>query len=69
MATRIKEQMILQYNGRDVALDAIGANIKKQWKDAGRKVSNLAELDIYVKPEEGKAYYVINKTEEGCIDL
>lgn len=69
MAAKTKQQLILQFNGQDTDLTAIEANVKQIWKDAGKKVTDIASLDIYVKPEEGKAYYVINKDVEGAIDL
>ena len=69
MAAKIKQQLILQFDGNDVDLSAIEANVKQEWKDAGRKLSDIATLDIYVKPQEGKAYYVVNKEVEGAIAL
>ena len=69
MAAKIKQQLILQFDGNDVDLSAIEANVKQEWKDAGRKLSDIATLDIYVKPQEGKAYYVVNKEVEGSVDL
>lgn len=35
----------------------------------GHKASSVKKLVIYLKPEEGKAYYVINDSENGSIDL
>ena len=69
MAAKTKQQLILQFNGQDTDLTAIEANVKQIWKDAGKKVTDIASLDIYVKPQEGKAYYVVNKDVEGAIDL
>ena len=69
MATKMKQQTILQYQGRDVDLSAVEANIKNAWKEAGNKVSAIESLNIYVKPEEGMAYYVVNQTTEGKVQL
>lgn len=69
MAAKTKQQLILQFDGQDADLNAIEANVKQIWKDAGKKVTDIATLDIYVKPQEGKAYYVINKDVEGAVDL
>ena len=69
MAAKIKQQMILQFEGKDADLSAIEANVKQIWKDGGNKMLDLASLEIYVKPQEGKAYYVINKSVEGAVDL
>ena len=66
---KINQQFILQFNGNEYDLGAVEANVKKNWKDAGNKLSEIADLDIYVKPQEGKAYYVVNKTIEASVDL
>ena len=69
MAAKTKQQLILQYDGQEVDLSAVEANVKQIWKDAGKKMTDLASLNIYVKPQEAKAYYVINDEVEGAIDL
>ena len=66
---KINQQMILQFNGREFDLGAVEGNVKKAWKDAGKKLSDIATLDIYVKPQEAKVYYVVNKEIEGSVDL
>ena len=35
----------------------------------GGKAASVKKLVMYLKPEEGKAYYVINDSENGSIDL
>ena len=66
---KINQQMILQFNGREFDLGAVEANVKKNWKESGKKLSEIVDLDIYVKPEEATDYYVVNKETEGKIDL
>ena len=66
---KINQQMTLQFNGREFDLGAVEANVKKNWKESGRKLSEIADLDIYVKPEEATAYYVVNKEFEGKVEL
>jgi hypothetical protein len=66
---KINQQMILQFNGREFDLGAVEANVKKNWKDSGKKLSEIVDLDIYVKPEEAAVYYVVNKEIEGKIEL
>ena len=66
---KINEKFVLQFNGQEFDLGAVEANVKKDWKDTGRKLAEIADLDIYVKPEEAKAYYVVNKEVEGSVDL
>ena len=64
-----KQQMFLQFDGQEIDLATVEANVKKNWKDAGKKAADIQSLDIYVKPQEGKAYYVVNKEVEGVVDL
>jgi hypothetical protein len=61
--------MVLQFNGREFDLDTIEANVKKNWKDSGKKLSEIVDLDMYVKPEEAAVYYVVNKETEGKVEL
>ena len=64
-----EKQLIVQFAGKDYDISNLEAIVKKDWKDAGRKVNELETLNVYVKPEEGKAYYVVNKEFEGSIEL
>ena len=42
---------------------------KDVWKyDLGKKVSDIKSIDLYVKPFENKAYYVINAGTKGQED-
>ena len=66
---KINQQMILQFNGREFDLGAVEANVKKNWKESGKKLSDIVDLDIYVKPEEAAVYYVVNKETEGKVEL
>ena len=66
---KMKQQMFLQFNEQEVELSVVEANVKKDWKEAGKKLTDIEELDIYIKPQEGKAYYVVNKAVEGKVDL
>ena len=47
---KINQQMVLQFDGREFDLGSVEANVKKSWKDAGHKLTEIADLDIYVKP-------------------
>ena len=66
---KLTQQIFLQFNEQEVEIGTVEANVKKAWKDAGKKLNEIETLDIYVKPQEGKAYYVVNKETEGKIDL
>ena len=38
-------------------------------KDMKKKLSDLKSMELYIKPEEKKVYYVFNKKETGDFDL
>ena len=63
-------EVYLQWYGKEVQLSSITARIEEMWKkEMKRKISELVDLKVYVKPEEGKAHYVINGEITGSIDL
>ena len=50
-----------------------GAELMERAKAAyaaeGHRISSIKSLSLYVKPEERKAYYVVNEKTTGSIDL
>lgn len=64
-----KQEVIIQFAGREVLEKDIVANVKKAWTDMGNKVSDMADVKIYVKPEEATVYYVINDEVSGSIEM
>ena len=68
-ATRKKTataKVYVQWEGTEVMIADIVEKIKAEYKAEHDDV--IASFDIYVKPEEKMAYYVINET-EGKIEL
>lgn len=59
----------VQYLGKEVAYSDLVNRIKEMWKEQGKRETSLKSLDIYVKPEDFKAYYVINGDITGEIDF
>ena len=45
------------------------AKVKEIWTAQGNKIKDLKTLNLYVKPEENAAYYVINEDVDGKIEL
>ncbi|MBR5127387.1 MAG: hypothetical protein IKU69_03060 [Roseburia sp.] len=52
--------VVLQFGGQEVNMDAVVENAKNAFVAEGHKESEIKEFQIYVKPEEYAAYYVIN---------
>ena len=59
-----KEQPVsvftIQYDGKDAVVAKVEENIKAKFVAEGHRAGCIRNLDIYVKPEDGKAYYVVN---------
>ncbi len=57
-------------NGEQTASVAdIVAKIKEKYVAEGHRESSIKSLKVYMKPQEWKAYYVINNKIESHIDL
>ncbi|MCR5675635.1 MAG: DUF6465 family protein [Lachnospiraceae bacterium] len=53
--------VVLQYGGTSVSYRTVVARAREIWKKEHRgSAADLLSLDIYLKPEECKAYYVFN---------
>lgn len=69
----LKEEMdtnvLIQYDGQEVAAKEVVARVKEAYVNEGHKLSAIKTLSVYIKPEENAAYYVINKSSAGRIDL
>ena len=60
----MKTNLYLQYANKDILTDDLVQKIKDQWKKQNKRIKDIKELNIYLKPEENKAYYTINQDEE-----
>ena len=65
----IKVKAFVEYYGKQVEEKDIIARVKKAWKKSGKKVGDIKEMDLYIKPEENAVYYVINGTETGAVEF
>ena len=59
-------KVIVQFAGNDYKLDEILEKAKKAYSKKSKKV--FKDLRVYIKPEEGKAYYVADDN-FGSVDL
>lgn len=65
----MKTSFYVEYAGKQVEEKAIIAKVKELWAADGNKIKDLKTLNLYVKPEEDAAYYVINENVSGKIEL
>ena len=58
----LKSSLNVQFDGKSYTEEDLVKIAKDVWKfDLKKKVSDLASVELYIKPEEGLAYYVMNK--------
>lgn len=65
----IKTGISVQYMGKDISDKDMVALVKKDWTASKHKISDIKTMDLYVKTEENKVYYVINGTETGSVEI
>ena len=58
-AAETKTTIILEYCGRQITETTMIAGAKKVWAEAGRTEA-IETMELYVKPEDGAVYCVIN---------
>lgn len=56
----IKTSVVVQFAGKEVTEKELIAAVKKAYTKKGNKVGDIKTIEIYVKPEENAAYYVVN---------
>lgn len=69
-AAETEEAVTIEYGNISVSRDELVARAIKIWTSKlKRGRSELHTLELYVKPQERKAYYVFNKKKNGDFDL
>ncbi len=62
----VKVSMNVQFGGKSYTTDDLVKIAKDVWKyDLKQKATDFKSVELYVKPEDGMAYYVINGKEAG----
>lgn len=66
-------EVFVQFQGMEFSESSIMEQVVAAWEAEGKKVSAIKRAKLYVKPEDRKAYYVINEGlkngTSGAIDL
>ncbi len=65
----LTENIYVEYGDGQYRIEDITNRIKEAWTAEGHRVGSIKNLDIYIKPEHNKAYYVINDKNGGSVDL
>lgn len=65
----IETEVILQYREYEVNMDDVTKRVKAHYTAKGHKEESIENMQIYVKPEDFTAYYVINDGVVGKVNL
>ena len=66
----IKTEMFLQFAGKEYSQEEIIQKVKDIWTyGLGKNVDDIKDVQLYLKPEESAAYYVVNGEESGKVIL
>ena len=65
----VTPEVVLQYRGYEVDMEAMTERVKAHYYSKGYKKGSIKTLQIYAKPEDFTAYYVINDGVVGKVNL
>jgi len=63
------EEVYLQASGAEWNVTECRERAVAAYVEMGHRASSVKKLVVYLKPEEGKGYYVVNDGESGDFDL
>ena len=65
-AAVINSTYVLQFSGKEVVASDILETVKRVWVDKFQgKLEEIKTIEIYIKPEEHRAYFVVNGLSNG----
>ena len=66
----IRTEMYLQFAGKEYSQEEILQKVKDIWTyDLNQNLDDIKDIQLYLKPEESAAYYVVNGVESGKVVL
>jgi hypothetical protein len=65
----MKQNVYIEFYGEQIDQAEVVAEAKKIWTDSGKKLSDLTKLEICIKPEDDRVYYVFNGTDTGSFPI
>ena len=65
----VKAEVYVQFQGQEAVVADVIEKAKKQFVEEGHRASTIKNIQVYLKPEEYAAYYVINQKHAGRVDL
>lgn len=69
LPANVEETICLQYGGQELDVAALREQVIATYVEAGHRRGRISKLNLYIKPEDHKVYYVINDKVSGSIDF
>ena len=69
MFSNTEVKTILQVSGQEIDVADVIEKVKDAYKIENPEGKDVKTLNLYVKPEDGAVYYVVNDVSAGKIDL
>jgi hypothetical protein len=64
-----QKNIVIQYQNTDRKTDELLQQIRQDVLSNGFSEADFAKIDVYVKPEDHKVFYVVNDSINGSIDF
>ena len=68
-AAAIPTTINLQAYGKSISGEELVEMARQAWSDTGHDLNAIETLDIYIKTEDSRVYYVVNKIDTGTFFL
>ena len=65
----VKEEVFVQYGQHEIRTIDIMDKAKADYLSKNHKMSDIKEIQVYIKPSDNAAYYVVNHSETGKIEF
>ncbi len=65
----MKTELFLEYGELQMSQEDVIKKVKHSYKAQRKKIGEMKSVRIYLKPEEGMIYYVVNGTDHGSCSL
>ncbi len=69
MVKEVKPEVAIQFRHYEVDMEEVTKRVKEDFEVRGNRGVEIKRIQIYVKPEDFTAYYVINDCEAGKVNL
>ena len=66
---KLEVALYLQYQDRETRLEELQDRILHWWEEKSSEFDQLEKIRIYMKPEDNRAYFVINDKYQGDVEV